>query len=109
MKNTVLLTTICVIGHAVHAAEHSVSLPVTEAHERLIVALWEGDISVVAGSDDAIKLTPPTEMTLDAAIEYIQDDEYVEVTPNTIRLCKKLLSKTDRKRLARKERNGALS
>ena len=59
-----------------------------------------------AGSDDAIKLTPPKEITLDAAIEYIQDDEYVEITPKTIRLRKKLLQKSDRKRLARKERLG---
>ncbi|MFH1540200.1 MAG: EF-Tu/IF-2/RF-3 family GTPase, partial [bacterium] len=59
-----------------------------------------------SGADDAIKLAPPVDMTLDTAIEYIQDDEYVEVTPNTIRLRKKLLSKADRKRLARKERHG---
>ncbi len=57
-----------------------------------------------SGSDEAIKLTPPVEMSLDAAIEYIQDDEYVEVTPNCIRLRKKLLSKSDRKRHDRKER-----
>ncbi len=57
-----------------------------------------------AGSDDAIKLTPPKEMSLDAAIEYIQDDEYVEVTPKNIRLRKKLLLKSDRKKQVRKER-----
>ena len=57
-----------------------------------------------SGADDAIKLTPYIDMTLDAAIEYIQDDEYVEVTPKNIRLRKKLLSKIDRKRQGRKER-----
>jgi GTP-binding protein len=57
-----------------------------------------------SGSDDAIKLTPPIEMTLDAAIEYIQDDEFVEVTPNSLRLRKKILLKSDRKRHDRKER-----
>lgn len=57
-----------------------------------------------SGSDEAIKLVPPIEMTLDAAIEYIQDDEYVEVTPMSIRLRKKLLDKSDRKRLDRKEK-----
>jgi len=57
-----------------------------------------------AGADDAIKLTPPVDMTLDAAIEYIQDDEYVEVTPNRLRLRKKLMDKTDRKRQERKEK-----
>ncbi|HOO55718.1 MAG TPA: translational GTPase TypA [bacterium] len=57
-----------------------------------------------SGADDAIKLKPPVEMTLDSAIEYIQDDEYVEVTPNHIRLRKKLLEKSDRKKQVRKER-----
>ena len=57
-----------------------------------------------SGSDDAIKLTPPLDMTLDAAIEYIQDDEYVEVTPNHIRLRKKVLTKSDRKKSDRKAR-----
>ncbi len=57
-----------------------------------------------AGSDEAIKLTPPLVMTLDSAIEYIQDDEYVEVTPESIRLRKILMTKADRKRQDRKER-----
>jgi GTP-binding protein len=43
-------------------------------------------------------------MTLDSAIEYIQDDEYVEVTPNFIRLRKKLMTKVDRRRQDRKAR-----
>ncbi len=58
-----------------------------------------------SGADDAIKLKPPVDMSLDAAIEYIQDDEYVEITPHHIRLRKKLLLKSDRKRKARKERS----
>lgn len=51
-----------------------------------------------SGSDEAIRLTPPRIMTLDMALEYIQDDELVEVTPISIRLRKKLLKETDRKR-----------
>lgn len=51
-----------------------------------------------SGSDEAIRLTPPRIMTLDAALEYIQDDELVEVTPTSIRLRKKLLKEVDRKR-----------
>jgi GTP-binding protein len=51
-----------------------------------------------AGADEAIKLSPPVDMSLDAAIEYIQDDEYVEITPIHIRLRKKLLLKAQRKR-----------
>ena len=51
-----------------------------------------------SGADEAIRLTPPRIMTLDGALEYIQDDELVEVTPVSIRLRKKLLNAVDRKR-----------
>ncbi len=50
-----------------------------------------------SGSDESIILTPPRQMTLEVAIDYIQDDEYVEVTPNTIRLRKKYLKENERK------------
>jgi GTP-binding protein len=55
-----------------------------------------------SGSDDAIRLTVPVEITLEKAIEYIQDDEYVEITPDSIRLRKKLLNELDRKRQRRR-------
>lgn len=55
-----------------------------------------------AGSDDAIMLTPPIEMTLERAIEYIKDDEFVEITPKNIRLRKKLLTDNERKKEKRK-------
>ena len=51
-----------------------------------------------AGSDDKLKLVPPMRFTLEEALEYIQEDEYVEVTPNTIRLRKILLKENERKR-----------
>jgi len=51
-----------------------------------------------SGSDDAIRLVPPIKMTLEKAIEYIQADEYVEVTPKNIRLRKKFLTELERKR-----------
>lgn len=51
-----------------------------------------------SGADEAIRLVPPRVMTLDGALEYIQDDELVEVTPTSIRLRKKLLMENDRKR-----------
>ena len=51
-----------------------------------------------AGTDDKVKLAPPIKFTLEEAIEYIQKDEYVEVTPNSIRLRKVLLDENDRKR-----------
>lgn len=52
-----------------------------------------------AGKDDAIRLTPPTIMTLEQAIAYIEDDERVEVTPKSIRLRKAILNSNERKRI----------
>ncbi len=51
-----------------------------------------------AGTDEALTLTPPVRHTLEQALEFIEDDELVEVTPNHLRLRKKLLSETERKR-----------
>ncbi len=54
------------------------------------------------GKDDAIRLTPPTVMSLEQAIAYIDDDEMVEVTPKSIRLRKALLCPHERKKAGRK-------
>lgn len=54
-----------------------------------------------AGSDENIVLTPPLQLTLETAIEFINDDELVEVTPAAIRVRKKLLREHERKRAAR--------
>ncbi|MDD4319851.1 MAG: translational GTPase TypA, partial [Candidatus Peribacteraceae bacterium] len=54
-----------------------------------------------SGSDEAIVLTPVQPMTLEQALEYIADDELVEVTPESIRLRKKLLTDNDRRRARR--------
>ncbi len=51
-----------------------------------------------AGSDDAINLVPPRQFSLEQALEYINDDELLEVTPKNIRMRKKILSETTRKR-----------
>jgi GTP-binding protein len=51
-----------------------------------------------SGSDDKVKLAPPTVFSLEEALEYIQGDEYVEVTPKSIRLRKILLTEVERKR-----------
>lgn len=51
-----------------------------------------------SGSDEKIKLAPPKEFTLEEALEYIQSDEYVEVTPENIRIRKILLKEHERKR-----------
>jgi len=55
-----------------------------------------------AGKDDNVLLTPPIRMTLEKALAYIEDDEYVEITPKSIRLRKKLLDPIDRKREERR-------
>ena len=55
-----------------------------------------------AGSDENILLTPPIRFSLEQALEFIDDDELVEITPQSIRLRKKLLTEVDRKRDSRK-------
>jgi GTP-binding protein len=57
-----------------------------------------------AGKDEAVTLTPPIQLTLESAIEFIEDDELVEVTPKSIRLRKRFLSEHERKRAARDEK-----
>lgn len=86
--------------------------PVTEVYEGMIIGEHNQgtDLAVnpvkgksltnvrASGADDAINLTPPVEVELEKALEYIQDDEYVEVTPKNIRLRKKYLTENDRRR-----------
>jgi GTP-binding protein len=55
-----------------------------------------------SGSDENIILAPPRDMSLELALEYIESDEYVEVTPDAIRLRKIRLTENERKREARK-------
>lgn len=86
--------------------------PQTDVYEGMIVGLHsrENDLVVnvcrakqltnvrASGSDENIMLTPPIQMTLEKAIEFIESDELVEVTPKSIRLRKKFLKEGDRKR-----------
>ena len=53
------------------------------------------------GTDENIRLEPPRELTLEGALEYIEDDELIEVTPKSIRLRKRLLAQSDRKKISR--------
>ena len=55
------------------------------------------------GKDDAVRLTPPRRMSLEQAIAYIEDDELVEVTPQSIRLRKRYLDPHERKKASRKD------
>jgi len=54
-----------------------------------------------AGSDENIILTPPVRLTLEQSLEFINDDELVEVTPQSIRIRKRYLTENQRKREAR--------
>ncbi|MFA6917893.1 MAG: translational GTPase TypA [Candidatus Gracilibacteria bacterium] len=86
--------------------------PATEVYEGMIIGehTHPQDIVVNAlknkqltntrssGNDEALTLITPIDMNLERAIEYIKDDEYVEITPKTIRIRKKLLTENDRKR-----------
>jgi GTP-binding protein len=56
-----------------------------------------------AGKDDAIILTPPIQLTLEYAVEFIADDELVEVTPQNIRIRKRALKEHERRRGARSD------
>src|SRR5882672_6786329 len=61
-----------------------------------------------AGKDDALLLTPPIKLTLEYAVEFIADDELVEVTPSSIRIRKRALREQERRRAARSETATAL-
>ena len=55
-----------------------------------------------SGKDDSAKVRPARKMSLELAMEYLQEDELVEVCPNSIRIRKRLLKEIDRKRQSRK-------
>jgi GTP-binding protein len=58
-----------------------------------------------AGKDEAINLTPPVQLTLESAVEFIDDDELVEITPKSIRIRKRYLTEHERRRALRSEGN----
>lgn len=89
--------------------------PQTEVYEGMIVGIHSRDNDLVvnvckakqltniraAGSDENIILTPPIQFSLEQALEFIEDDELVEVTPQNIRLRKKFLKEHERKRASK--------
>jgi GTP-binding protein len=60
-----------------------------------------------SGSDEALKITPPRKLTLEQSLEFINDDELVEVTPKSIRIRKKILDETTRNREAKRKKSAA--
>ncbi|MBV8434171.1 MAG: translational GTPase TypA [Candidatus Eremiobacteraeota bacterium] len=91
--------------------------PGVEAYEGMIVGRANDDKDVglnvvrekkltnmrAAGSDENVKLAPPDELSLERAIEFIEDDELVEVTPESIRLRKRILNESDRLKAQKRE------
>lgn len=89
--------------------------PGVEVYEGMLIGIHSRDNDLVvnplkakqltnvraAGTDENIILTPPVRLTLEYALEFIDDDELVEVTPGAIRLRKKVLGESDRKRASR--------
>lgn len=89
--------------------------PQTEVYEGMIIGMASRDNDMEvnpiknkkltairsSGADEAMKLTPPKVLTLESAIEFINDDELVEITPDCIRLRKKGLTANDRKQMYR--------
>ena len=67
-------------------------LPVNPTREKQLTNIR------ASGTDKAIMLAPPVKMSLERCLEFIADDEYVEATPNFLRLRKKILNATERKR-----------
>ncbi|OGY85866.1 MAG: GTP-binding protein TypA [Candidatus Kerfeldbacteria bacterium RIFOXYA2_FULL_38_24] len=88
--------------------------PGVEVYEGMVIGASSKDSMVVnpikgkhltnmrsSGADDAIILEPPVKMTLERALEYIDNDEYVEITPKSIRIRKKQLTALDRRKNTR--------
>ena len=92
--------------------------PQTEVYEGMIVGVCSKDMDMDVnptknkkatavrseGRDEAMKLVPPIQLTLEYALEFIDDDELVEVTPDAIRLRKRYLTALDRKNAFREKR-----
>ena len=112
-----------ILGYALFTLQERGRLfvaPGLEVYEGMIVGLHSRDNDLVvnptkakqltnvraSGSDEAINLTPPVKHTLEQALEFIEDDELVEVTPESIRLRKKHLTENERKRAKNAAKKG---
>jgi GTP-binding protein len=93
--------------------------PGTEVYEGMIVGEHNRDNDIVvnickekaltnvrsATKDDTVKIKVPITFSLEAALEYLNDDEYCEITPQSIRLRKKILNKSERERAEKNRKN----
>ena len=94
-----------------------ISKPGDEVYEGQIVGIHSRDNDLVvnplkgkqltnvraSGKDDAIALTPPVKFSLEQALEFIEEDELVEITPSAIRIRKRYLKEHERKRASREK------
>ncbi len=108
-----------VLGYALMTLQERGRLfvdPGTEVYEGMIIGIHNRDNDLVvnptkakqltnvraSGTDENVMLTPPIRMSLEQALEFIDDDELVEVTPESIRIRKKLLKENERRRAHKK-------
>ena len=91
------------LGHAVDIYEGQIVGLHSRSNDLTVNATKGKQLTNVraSGTDEALTLVPPIKHTLEQALEFIEDDELVEVTPDSIRLRKKMLKETDRKRAGR--------
>jgi GTP-binding protein len=91
------------VGAGVDAYEGMIIGEHSRGNDLEVNALKEKQLTNVraSGTDEAVRLTTPRKMSLEQAIAYIADDELVEVTPDSIRLRKRILNPNDRKRASR--------
>ena len=96
------------IGHATEVYEGQVIGIHSRSNDLTVNCLKGKQLTNMraSGTDEAQVLTPPIRMTLEQALEFIDNDELVEVTPKAVRIRKKLLTEMDRKRAGRASSNG---
>ncbi|MEW9797103.1 translational GTPase TypA [Alteromonas sp. CYL-A6] len=94
------------IGHGVEVYEGMIIGIHSRDNDLTVNALKGKQLTNVraSGTDEAQTLVPPIKMSLEQALEFIDDDELVEVTPQSIRIRKKLLTENDRKRASREKK-----
>jgi GTP-binding protein len=93
------------IGPAIEVYEGQV-IGNTSKGEEMIVNPTKGKQLTnmrASGSDDAIMLVPPYELSIERGLEVMSDDEYLEITPKSVRLRKQALTENDRSKARRKE------
>ena len=91
------------LGHAIDIYEGQIIGIHSRSNDLVVNATKGKQLTNVraSGTDEALTLTPPIVHSLEQALEFIEEDELVEVTPESIRIRKKMLKETDRKRASR--------